>query len=174
MYPNVDTKIMSKVIASRIKSVLPNIIHHNQTGYVKDRFTGETIRSIYDIMVYTVEENIPGLLIFNDFEKAFDSVEWDFLFKCLEAFNFGSDFLRWIKTFYTHVQSCIINNVTASNYFPLERGVRQGDPLSPYLFIVVVETLAIAIHQNQDIRGISIENEETKILQCADDTITVS
>ena len=166
---NVDTKIMSKVIASRIKSVLSNIIHHNQTRYVKDRFIGETIRSIYDIMDYTVEESIPGLLIFIDFEKAFDSVEWDFLFKCLEAFNFGSDFLHWIKTFYKNVQ----NNGTASNYFPLERGVRQGDPLSPYLFIVVVETLAIAIRQNQDIKGISIENEETKILQYADDTTAV-
>ena len=164
---------MSKVIASRIKSVLSNIIHHNQTGYVKDRFIGETIRSIYDIMDYTVEESIPGLLIFIDFEKAFDSVEWDFLFKCLEAFNFGSDFLHWIKTFYKNVQSCIMNNGTASNYFPLERGVRQGDPLSPYLFIVVVETLAIAIRQNQDIKGISIENEETKILQYADDTTAV-
>ena len=73
---NVDTKIVS-----RIKSVLPNIIYHNQTGYVKDRFIGETIRSIYDVMDYTVEENIPGLLIFIDFENAFDSVEWDFLFK---------------------------------------------------------------------------------------------
>ena len=133
---------MSKIIASRIKSVLPNIIHHNQTGYVKDRFMGETIRSIYDIMDYTVEENIPGLLIFIDFEKAFDSVEWDFLFKCLEAFNFGSDFLHWFRTFYTNAQSCIMNNGTASNYFPLERGVRQGNPLSPYLFIEVVETLA--------------------------------
>ena len=82
---NVDTKIMSKVSASRIKSVLPNIIHHNQTGYVKDHVIGETIRSIYDIMDYTVEENIPGLLIFTDFEKAFDSVEWDFLSKCLKV-----------------------------------------------------------------------------------------
>ena len=72
---------MSKVIASRIKNVLPGIIH--QTGYVKDRFIGETIRSIYDVMDYTVEENIPGLRIFIDFEKAFDSVEWDFLYKCL-------------------------------------------------------------------------------------------
>ena len=155
---------MSKVIASRIKSVLSNIIHHNQTGYVKDRFIGETIRSIYDIMDYTVKESIPGLLIFIDFEKAFDSVECDFLF--------GSDFLHWIKTFYKNVQF-IMNNGTASNYFPLERGVRQGDPLSPYLFIVVVETLAIAIRQNQDIKGISIENEETKILQYADDTTAV-
>ena len=123
---NVDTKIMSKVIASRTKSVLPNIIHHNQTGYVKDRFMGETIRSIYDIMDYTVEENIQGLLIFIEFEKAFsNSVGWDFLFKCLEAFNFGSDFLRWIKTFNTNVQSCVMNYGTASNYFSLERGVRQ-------------------------------------------------
>ena len=117
---------MSKIIASRIKSVLPNIIHHNQTGYVKDRFIGETIQSIYDIMDYTVKENIPGLLIFIEFEKAFsDSVGWDFLFKCLEAFNFGSDFLRWIKTFNTNVQSCVMNYGTASNYFSLERGVRQ-------------------------------------------------
>ena len=128
---------------------------------------------MYDIMDYTIEENIPGLLIFIDFEKAFDSVEWDFLFKYLEAFNFGSDFLRWIKNFYKNVQSCIMNNGTASNYFSLERGVRHGDPLSPYLFIVVVKTLAIAIRQNQGIRGISIENEETKIFQYADDTTAV-
>lgn len=63
------------------------------------------------------------------------------------------------------MQSCTINNGTASNYFVLERGVRQGDPLSPYLVIAVVETLAIAIRQNKDIKGISIENEEIKLLQ---------
>ena len=55
---------MSKVIATRIKNVLPHIIHHNQTGYIKDRFIGETIRSIYDIMDWTVKENIPRLMIF--------------------------------------------------------------------------------------------------------------
>ena len=72
---NADAKIMSKVIASRIKNVLPYIIHHNQTGYVKDRFIGETIRSIFDIMDFSVSENIPGLLLFIDFQKAFDSVK---------------------------------------------------------------------------------------------------
>ena len=60
-----------------------------------------------------------------------------------------------------------------SNYFTLERGVRQGDPLSPYLFIVVVETLAIAIRQNPAIKGIFIGKEETKLLQYADDTTAV-
>ena len=151
---NVDTKIMTKAIASRIKNVLPDIIHPNQTGYVKDRFIGETIRSIYDVMDFTVKENIPGLMLFIDFQKGFDSVEWDFLFKCLEAFNFGPDFLHWVKVFYKNIHSCILNNGMTSSFFTLEGGVRQGDPLSPYLFVVVVETLAIAIRQNSDIKGI--------------------
>ena len=122
---NVDTKIMSKVIASRMKNVLPNVIHYNQTGYVKDRYIGETIRSIFDIMEFTDMENIPGLMIFIDFQKAFNSVEWDFILGCLEAFNFGPDFVQWIKTFYKNAQSCVINNGTTSDYFFLERGVRH-------------------------------------------------
>ena len=127
---NVDTKIMTKAIAARIKNVLPDIIHCDQTGYVKDRFIGETIRSIFDIMEFTAEENIPGLLVFIDFKKAFDSVEWSNLYQCLEIFNFGPDFIRWVKTFYKNIQSCTINNGMASNFFSLERGVHQGDPLS--------------------------------------------
>ena len=93
---NVDTKIISKVITTRIKKVLPHITHHNQSGYVEDRYIGETMRSIFDIMEFTVKENIPGLLIFVDFQKAFDSIEWDFLVSCLEAFNFGRDFIHCV------------------------------------------------------------------------------
>ena len=68
---------MSKVIASRLKNVLPSIIHHNQTGFIKDRYIRETVRSIFDIMEFTLKENIPGLMIFLDFQKAFDSVQMD-------------------------------------------------------------------------------------------------
>ena len=107
---NVDAKITSKAIANRIKKVLPNIVHHNQTGYIKDRFIGETVRSILDVMYFTKKENSPGLLIFIDFQKAFDTLEWNFLSQCLSAFNFGPDFMRWIRTFYKHIQSCVINN----------------------------------------------------------------
>ena len=89
----VYAKIMSKIIATRIKNVLPSIIHHNQIGFIKDRYIGETVRSI-DIMDFTVDENIPGLLIFIDFQKAFDSLEWKFLLRCLESFNFGSSLIR--------------------------------------------------------------------------------
>ena len=170
---NVDTKIMSKVIASRIKNVLPSIIHCNQTGYVKDRYIGETIRSIFDTMEFTDSENVPGLMIFIDFQKAFDSVGWDFILGCLEAFNFGPDFIQWIKTFYKNAQSCVINNGTTSDYFFLERGVRQGDPLSPYIFVLAAEALAIAVRQDATIKGISVGGEETKLLQYADDMTAV-
>ena len=129
---NVDTKIVTKVLAARIKEVLPSITDHNQTGYIKDCFIGETIRSIFDIMDFTLDENTSGLMIFIDFHKALDSLEWGFLYKCLEAFNFGEDFMRWVKTICKNIESCTLNNGFFSEYFyRLERGVRQGDLLSP-------------------------------------------
>ena len=88
---------MSKVIATKIKNVLPTIVHHNQTGFINDRYIGETVRSIFDLIDFTLSKNIPGLLIFIDFHKAFDSLEWNFLFACLRAFNFGPDFIRWTE-----------------------------------------------------------------------------
>ena len=126
---NVDAQIISKVVAARVKNVLPSIIHHHQTGYVKDRYIGETVRSISDVMEFTDYEDIPGILIFIDFRKAFDTLEWHYLFSCLKAFNFGPDLIIWVRTFYQNIQSCVTNNGLASEYFTLERGVRQGDPL---------------------------------------------
>jgi len=151
---NVDTKIITKAIAWRLKNVLPDIIHQNQTGYVKDHFIGETIRSTCDIMDFTS-----------------NSVEWGLLIKCLEKLNFAPDFIRWVGVFYKDIKCCIINNAgLTSNFFPFKRGVRQGNSLSPYFFVIAVETLAIAIRQNPDIKGIVIGKEETKVLRYADDT----
>ena len=102
-----------------------------------------------------------------------DSVEWHYLFDCLKAFNFGPDLINWVKTFYRNIESCVINNGLTSDYFTLARGVRQGDPLSPYLFLLVIETLAISIRKNPEMEGIKIGNNETKVLQYADDTTAV-
>ena len=124
-------------------------------------------------MEYTKVKKIPVFLLFIYFEKAFESLEWDFLEKCLERFNFGPDFRRWVHTFYTDVQSCVINNGLCSQYFHIKRGVRQGDPLSPYLFIIAVEILAIAIRNREDIKGITIGGLQTKLLQFANDTTAV-
>ena len=112
-------------------------------------------------------------MIFIVFYKPFDSIEWYYLVNCLEAFRFGPDFIRWVKTLYKYIQSCVINNGLTTGYFALERGVRGGHPLSPYLFVVLAETLALAIQQNEAIKGISIGKEETKLLQYADNTTAV-
>ena len=80
---------------------MPKIIHSNQSGYVEGRFIGETIRTIDDIMEFTKCEGTGGILAFLDFEKAFDSVEWNFLHKCLDVFNFGSDFKKCVSLLYT-------------------------------------------------------------------------
>ena len=114
-------------------------------------------------------ENIPGMAIFIDFRKAFDSVDWNFLAKVLEAFNFGPQIRKWIRTFYTDISSCVINNGYTSEFFNLQRGVRQGCPLSGILFVLCVEILAQAIRNNTNIKGIQIYNKKYEISQYADD-----
>ena len=167
---NVDYKIATKSISNRIEKILPSIINLNQTGYVKSRYIGENIRLISDIMEHTVHQKIPGALIFIDFKKAFDSLEWSFMFEALKTFNFGPNLITWIRTFYQNISSCVINNGFASNFFALQRGVRQGCPLSGPLFVLSVEMLAYAINNNPTIRGICIDQNEIKLTQYADDT----
>ena len=79
-------------LALRVKEVQPEIINNTQTGYVEGRFIGENIRFISDILNFTIDQDIEGIALFIDFEKAFDSVEWEYLFKVLDTFQFGSDF----------------------------------------------------------------------------------
>ena len=170
---NTDYKIVAKTIANRIKLVLPSLINHDQTGFLKGRFIGENIRLIDCVIQYASEKNIPGLLLFIDFEKAFDSLEWTFILSTLRSFGFGTSLINWVKTLYSHTESCILNNGWASNFFEIQRGVRQGCPLSPYLFILSVEVLATAIRNNTNVKGISVNNEEIKISQYADDTTLI-
>ena len=107
---NVDCKIAAKAIAKRLESVLPNLIHPDQTGFVKGRYIGENIRLITAIMEQTKLQNIPGILLSLDFRKAFDSLEWPFIMKTLDYFKFGSDIKQWVSTFYTNTESDVLNN----------------------------------------------------------------
>jgi len=167
---NVDFKIAAKAIAKRLESILPNLIHPDQTGFVKGRYIGENVRLISDIMEYTKLQKIPGILVSLDFRKAFDSIEWPFIMKTLDKINFGSDIKRWVSTFYTNIESTVLNNGFATNWFKPSKGVRQGCPLSPYLFILPAEILAHKIRQDPSYNGIKIFGNEVKLSLFADDT----
>jgi len=167
---NVAYKIASSSIAFRIKNVLGNIINEDQTGFLPGRLMAMNIRLLYDILFYTEKHNMPGLLLLIDFAAAFDTVSWSFMYKVLEFFNFGPSIRKWVNLFYFNVESCVIINGHMSEWFSLQRGCRQGDALSPYLFILCAEILAVLLRNNQGIKGIKINGEEYIVSQYADDT----
>ena len=113
-----------------------------------------------------------GHFLASIFEKAFDSLEWDYLFKVLDIMNFGPSFLNWIHMFYSNISSCVVSNGYSSEFFSLRRGVRQGCPLSGLLFVLAVEPLAHQIRINKSIKGLENGNKITKLSLYADDTTT--
>ena len=110
------------------------------------------------------------ILLTIDFEKAFDSLKWGFINKCLQVFNFGQWFRSYVDVLYSDICAAVLNNGHISHWFYPEKGVRQGCPLSPYLFILAVETLSCNIRDSENVQGIQIDNCEIKITQLADDT----
>ena len=123
---NADYKILAKVFAIQLQKVLNTLINPDQVGYIKGRFIGENICTIKHIIDYCTFYNKPGLVILVDFAKAFDSLTWSFLFKCLKTMNFGHRFIDCIKMLYNDIQSCVINNGKSSQFFNLHRGISQG------------------------------------------------
>ena len=170
---NVDYKLIAFCLANRMHKILPTIISSDQTGYMKKRFIGQNIRLVQDIIEHADKHNTDGALLFLDFQKAFDSVEWEFIFSTLEHFKFPPSFIQWVKTLYNKPQFIIKNNGYLSQEYYMHRGVRQGCPLSALLFILVVEVLAVRMKQSRDIDGytVNVGNQSKTFLisQYADD-----
>ena len=108
-------------------------------------------------------------MLFADFEKAFDSLDHNFIIRSLESFNFGDSLKQWIKTFYQDMKACVTNNGYLSDFFKIGRGVRQGCPLSPYLFIITIEILSLTVRKSPNVTGITLSREEIKSSLFADD-----
>ena len=93
-----------------MKLILPDLICHEQTGFLKGRYIGENTTLILDLVNYYDNQSIPGALLFLDFEKAFDYLDWEFMHNTLSYFKFGPEFKRWIATLYSNISSCVLNN----------------------------------------------------------------
>lgn len=168
---NTDLKILSKLLATRLEKTLPYIISPDQTGFIKNRHLFSNIRRLLNILYSPSSTNIPEIVVSLDAFKAFDRVEMDFLFYVLKKFGFGKAFIKWIQLLYSSPQASVITNRIRSQNFPLSRGTRQGCPLSPLLFTLVIEPLALALKSTPSIRGIRRWGLESKLSLYADDLL---
>ncbi len=170
---NVDYRIMAFVLAGRLKLVINSIVNQDQTAYIKNRYMGNNIRLIEDIIEHYDKVQAEGLLLTIDFQKAFDSLQWNFMFKTLDFFNFGPSFKQWIKTLYTLPVGKIKNNGYLSDEFSISRGIRQGCPVSALLFILSIEVLGLQVRQDKDIKGFDLgfPDKPIKTIQYADDCV---
>uniref|UniRef100_A0A8C4S006 Reverse transcriptase domain-containing protein n=1 Tax=Erpetoichthys calabaricus TaxID=27687 RepID=A0A8C4S006_ERPCA len=168
---NNDVKILSKILARRMEKVLPSVISQDQTGFIKGRHPSSNLRRLFNVIYSPAKSNTPEILLSLDTEKAFDKIEWNYLFTALEKFGFGPNICAWIKLLYTNPEASVCINNICSDYFKLERGTRQGCPLSPLLFAIAIEPLAVHCRNSYQIKGIVREGLEQKISQYEDDMV---
>lgn len=167
---NTDTKILAKVLARRLENILPIIISKDQTGFIKHRHPYFNIHWLLDI-IYTSPGVVPECVVSLDAEKAFDRVEFNFLFAVLDRFGFGPNFSSWIQLLYSCPTASIRTNSQQSKPFNLHRGTRQECPLSPLLFDLAIEPLAAALRGCRDINGIWRNSTEHKVSLYTDDLL---
>ena len=150
-------KMLSGCITERIKPKLTKLINADQKGEV---IIGEAVRTTFDTMQFAKNNNRSGLILLVDFEKAFDSVSFKFMRKCLQFYNFGPDLIKWVDILMKDFHAVINHCGNISKKFPVLRRCRQGDPISPYCFILACEFLAHKIRSETNIKGFNFGNLE--------------
>ena len=170
---NIDYKIYVHVIKNRLRLTLPGIISCHQTGFQRGKSTTDNLILMYLVLEYyerNPEEE--GYLVQIDFEKAFDSVEHDYLFSVLKKIGIGNQLIHMIKVAFSGCSSMILVNGHLSEPVYLCRGLHQGSPLSPILFILTGQSLTDRCLHNEKLKGITVDNVEVLMSLFADDTDT--
>ena len=174
---NVDYKICTRAIAGRLLKVIHHVVARDQTCGVPHRFIGENVALLRDVVHYANEADLPLAILSLDQEKAFDRVDWPFLQSTLRRMGFGPSFVKWVALFYTDIRSYILINGYTSRHFKPSRGVRQGCPLSPLLYVLTMEVLAVNIRAHPAIKGLMLPRAPAPLPVLslyADDTSVIS
>ncbi|GKC33644.1 putative RNA-directed DNA polymerase, eukaryota, reverse transcriptase zinc-binding domain protein [Tanacetum coccineum] len=169
-------KVISKLLASRLAKVIDTIIGPNQSSFIKGRQILDGCLIVNEIIRMASLEKQKLLLFKVDFKKAFDSVNWGFILDIMRQIGFRFKWRKWISSCLSLASISVLINGSPSKEFKMERGLRQGDPLSPYLFLLVVEALQVTILEacrKGVYNGVSLEYSRTNIslLQYADDAL---
>ncbi|GKE70792.1 RNA-directed DNA polymerase, eukaryota, reverse transcriptase zinc-binding domain protein [Tanacetum coccineum] len=143
---NVVYKCITKVISNRIKVVLNGIIDSNQSAFIEGRQISDNIMLAQELMFGYLGKMKGARCAFKvDIQKAYDTVSWEFLKFCLLSFGFHKTMVNWIMVCLSSASFSICINGESHGFFKSKRGLRQGDPVSPYLFTIIMEVFTLML-----------------------------
>lgn len=174
---NCPIKAVAKVLTNRLKPIIPLLVHGNQTGFIPGRSIAENFIFAADLIGACHTRKAPTMVIKLDFSKAFDNLSWDSLTSILRCRGFPPKFSSWVHDLLATGKTAVMLNGIPGNWINCKNGLRQGDPISPYLFIIVADLLQQMIQQDCDLAHLShplFSHLPPTVLQYADDTLIIA
>nr|GFA27268.1 RNA-directed DNA polymerase, eukaryota [Tanacetum cinerariifolium] len=161
-------KVVTKILANRLSMVISDLVSNTQSAFVASRQILDGPFILNEFLSWCKRKRKQALVFKVDFAKAYDSIRWDFLLDVLSAFGFGSKWCHWIRGIFSSNMASILVNGSPTTEFPIYRSLKQGDPLAPFLFILIMESLHLSVLRAVNDGEWSDQNLDNllKILRC--------
>ncbi|XP_058742105.1 uncharacterized protein LOC131614552 [Vicia villosa] len=157
-------KILAKILAARMRGVLDKLVLPNQTAFVPDRSMMDGVLMVNEILDWAKRKKKGCLIIKVDFKKAYDSISWIYLRWIMGRMGFGKRWLKWMESCIFTSHMFMLVNGSATKEFKVQRGLRQGDPISPFLFVIAMEGLSTLMNKSVEVGDLNCTNMEKMIM----------